>query len=85
MMSPMIATRPLSDSGWLPSAATELGYSDVIIGAQLGRAKNGITGRYATAPDPAMVAVVDRKSIALVKALDDTEADKIVKLASSEG
>jgi hypothetical protein len=32
-----------------------LGYSDLIIGALLGLAKKGITGRYATAPDPALV------------------------------
>lgn len=56
---------------WFASAATELGYSDLIIGALLGHAKKGITGRYATAPDPALVAAADRISVALAKALDD--------------
>ena len=59
---------------WFASAATELGYSDLIIGALLGHAKKGITGRYATAPDPALVAAADRISLALARALDDTSA-----------
>jgi integrase len=65
---------------WFASAATELGYSDLIIGALLGHAKKGITGRYATAPDPALVAASDRISTALALALDGKEADKIVRL-----
>jgi integrase len=68
---------------WFASAATELGYSDLIIGALLGHAKKGITGRYATAPDPALVAAADRISLALAMALDGTAMDKIVKLPSS--
>jgi integrase len=55
---------------WFASAATELGYSDLIIGALLGHAKRGITGRYATAPDPALVAAADKISLALASALD---------------
>ncbi len=65
---------------WFASAATELGYSDLIIGALLGHAKKGITGRYATAPDPALVAAADRISLALAKALDGTaEADNVIR------
>lgn len=65
---------------WFASAATELGYSDLIIGALLGHAKRGITGRYATAPDPALVAAADRISMALSLALDGETADNVVKL-----
>ena len=65
---------------WFASAATELGYSDLIIGALLGHAKKGITGRYATAPDPALVAAADRISLALATALDSTLANNVVKL-----
>lgn len=65
---------------WFASAATELGYSDLIIGALLGHAKKGITGRYATAPDPALVAAADRISLALAKGLDGTAgADNVVR------
>jgi integrase len=66
---------------WFASAATELGYSDLIIGALLGHAKKGITGRYATAPDPALVAAADRISLALALALDGKAAgDNVVKM-----
>jgi integrase len=65
---------------WFASAATELGYSDLIIGALLGHAKKDITGRYATAPDPALVAAADRITLALVNALDGTaETDNVVR------
>lgn len=64
---------------WFASAATELGYSDLIIGALLGHAKRGITGRYATAPDPALVAAADKISLALSAALDNDDSGKIVK------
>lgn len=65
---------------WFASAATELGYSDLIIGALLGHAKKGITGRYATAPDPVLIAAADRISLAIALALDGKRADKVVKL-----
>ncbi|HET7085936.1 MAG TPA: integrase arm-type DNA-binding domain-containing protein [Rhizomicrobium sp.] len=68
---------------WFASAATELGYSDLIIGALLGHAKKGITGRYATAPDPALVAAADKISTALALALDGNAGDKVVKLHSA--
>ncbi|MEI9995650.1 MAG: tyrosine-type recombinase/integrase [Rhizomicrobium sp.] len=58
---------------WFASAATELGYSDLIIGALLGHAKRGITGRYATAPDPALIAAADRIAVSLANALDGTD------------
>lgn len=67
---------------WFASADTELGYSDLIIGALLGHAKKGITGRYATAPDPALVATADRISLALARALDGALADNVVKLSA---
>jgi integrase len=67
---------------WFASAATELGYSDLIIGALLGHAAKGITGRYATAPDPALLAAADRISLRLSEALDGTEGAKVISLAS---
>jgi integrase len=65
---------------WFASGATELGYSDLIIGALLGHAKKGITGRYATAPDPALIAAADKISMALAMALDCTTVDNVVQL-----
>ena len=70
---------------WFASGATELGYSDLIIGALLGHAKKGITGRYATAPDPALVSAADKISLALAMALDDSTVDNVVRLPASAG
>ena len=70
---------------WFASGATELGYSDLIIGALLGHAKKGITGRYATAPDPALVAAADKISLALAMALDGSTVDNVVRLPASAG
>ena len=70
---------------WFASTATELGYSDLIIGALLGHAKKGITGRYATAPDLALVAAADRISLALALVLDGETADNVVKLSAVAG
>jgi len=66
---------------WFASAATELGYSDLIVGALLGHAKKGITGRYATAPDPALLVAADAVSRKLAEALDGPSEAKVVNLA----
>jgi len=55
---------------WYASAATELGYSDLVVGALIGHAKRGITARYATAPDPVLISAADRVSSHLLAALD---------------
>jgi integrase len=71
---------------WFASAAAELGYSDIIIGALLGHASRGITGRYATAPDPALVAAADRITIALAKTLDgQAPGDNVVSISQAVG
>ena len=67
---------------WFASAATELGYSDLIIGALLGHAARGITGRYATAPDPALLDAADRISLRLLGALDGAETEKVLHLVA---
>ena len=66
---------------WFASAATELGYSDLIIGGLLGHAKKGITGRYATAPDPALLVAADAVSRKLAEALDSPRRGQVVDLA----
>jgi integrase len=65
---------------WFASAATDLGYSDLIIGALLGHSARGVTGRYATAPDPALLAAADRISLRLSEALDGAESAKVISL-----
>lgn len=56
---------------WFASAGAELGYSDIVIGAIIGHAKKGVTGRYATAPDSALVYAADRIAQFLADALDN--------------
>jgi integrase len=71
---------------WFASAAAELGYSDIIIGALLGHASRGITGRYATAPDPALAAAADRITTALAKTLDgQAPGDNVVSISQAAG
>jgi len=70
------ADRRAPDPIRLARAAAELDNLDLIIGALLGHAKKGITGRYATAPDPALVAAADKISMALARALDGKPANK---------
>ena len=65
---------------WFASAAAELGYSDLTIGALLGHAKRGITARYATTPDPALCNAADKISLALADALDDKPATNVLQL-----
>ena len=66
---------------WFASAATELGYSDLIIGGLLGHSKRGITGRYATAPDPALLVAADAVSRKLADALDGPKDATVINLA----
>jgi integrase len=55
---------------WFASAAAEMNYSDFVIGGMLGHAKPGVTGRYANAPDSALLMAADRVSQRLAGALD---------------
>lgn len=54
---------------WFASAAAEMNYSDLVIGGLLGHAKRGITGRYANAPDSALVAAADAVSARIAAAI----------------
>ncbi len=47
---------------WFASAATELNFSELTIAGLLGHKVRGVTGRYATAPDSALLAAADRVS-----------------------
>ena len=55
---------------WFGNAATEMNYSDLIIGALLGHRPKGITGRYSGASDPALLAAADSIARRLGDALD---------------
>lgn len=67
---------------WFASAAAEMNYSDLVIGAMLGHAKRGVTGRYANTPDSALCAAADRVSQRLSEALDGRAGATVVSIAS---
>lgn len=54
---------------WYASAASEMNFSELTIAGLLGHAVKGVTARYATAPDSALVAAADRVSMRLEDAL----------------
>ena len=65
---------------WFASAAAEMNYSDFVIGGMLGHAKRGVTGRYANAPDSALLMAADRVSQKLLDALDGNRTGKVVQI-----
>jgi integrase len=64
---------------WFASAAAEMNYSDFIIGGMLGHSKRGITGRYANAPDSALLMAADRVSMRLAAALDGKPQSEVIQ------
>jgi integrase len=61
---------------WFASAAAEMNYSELTIAGLLGHRVRGVTARYATAPDRALVAAADRVSARIASVLDrDTAAE----------
>lgn len=67
---------------WFASAASEMNFSELTIAGLLGHAVKGVTARYATAPDSALVASADRVSLRLADALsgNQTALDNVVNL-----
>lgn len=54
---------------WYASAAAEMNYSELVIAGLLGHSARGVTGRYATTPDTALVSAADAVSRRLAEAL----------------
>jgi integrase len=57
---------------WYASAAADMNYSELTIAGMLGHKVKGVTARYATAPDSALVTAADAVSRRLASALDGT-------------
>jgi integrase len=66
---------------WYASCGAEMNISELLIAGLLGHRVRSVTGRYATAPDTALVAAADRVSLRLAEALDGTENAKVISLA----
>jgi len=58
---------------WYASAAAEMNYSELVIAGLLGHSVRGVTGRYATTPDSALVTAADAASRRLAEALDNVK------------
>jgi hypothetical protein len=58
-----------------------MNYSDFVIGGLLGHAKRGMTGRYANAPDAALILAADHVSQKLADALDCRATGKVVQFS----
>jgi site-specific recombinase XerD len=64
---------------WFASVATAMGYSELVIAGLLGHRVKGVTARYATAPDSALLAAADAVASSIANHLDDgTQADATV-------
>jgi integrase len=55
---------------WFASAATAMGYSELVIAGLLGHRVKGVTARYATAPDSALLAAADNVAGEIARHLD---------------
>lgn len=66
---------------WYASCAAELNISELLIAGLIGHRVRSVTGRYANAPDSALLAAADRVSLRLTEALDGTEGAKVISLA----
>ncbi len=66
---------------WFASAATEMNYSELTIAGLLGHTVKGVTARYATVPDSALLAAADRVSLRISEALDDKACGNVVSIA----
>lgn len=63
---------------WFASAAAEMNFSELTIAGLLGHAVKGVTARYATAPDSALVAASDRISARLSEVLEGKEKAALI-------
>ena len=67
----------------LASAATEMNYSELTIAGLLGHAVKGVTARYATVPDSALLAAADRVALRILQVLDGEAADNVVSITGA--
>jgi hypothetical protein len=57
-----------------------MNFSELVIAGLLGHTIHSVTGRYATAPDSALILAADRVSQRLADALDGKERGVVVQL-----
>jgi integrase len=68
---------------WFASAAAEMNFSELTIAGLLGHRVKGVTARYATAPDSALLAAADRVSLRIADVLDGcARATNVISLSA---
>jgi integrase len=68
---------------WFASAAAAMNFSELTIAGLLGHHVKGVTARYATAPDSALVAAADRVSLRISDALDSKTGATVISIAAT--
>ena len=68
---------------WFASAATEMNYSELTIAGLLGQSVKGVTARYATAPDSALLTAADRVALRISQVMDGEIADNVVSITGA--
>ncbi len=68
---------------WFASAAAAMEFSELTIAGLLGHTVKSITGRYANAPDSALVAAADRVSLRIADALNGRKVGKVVSITGA--
>lgn len=67
---------------WYASAAAEMNFSELTIAGLLGHRVKGVTARYATAPDSALLAAADRVSTRISEVLSGRSTERVVSIAT---
>ncbi len=68
---------------WFASAAAEMNFSELTIAGLLGHRVKGVTARYATAPDSALLAAADRVALRISETLDDTAGATVISIVAA--
>ena len=68
---------------WFASAAAEMNFSELTIAGLLGHRVKGVTARYATMPDSALLAAADRVALRISEILDDTAGATVISIGAA--
>lgn len=68
---------------WFASAAAAMDFSELTIAGLLGHTVKSVTGRYANAPDSALVAAADRVSLRITDAMNGRKVDNVVSITGA--
>lgn len=83
MVARSIARSNIAELSRVAAAATEMNHSELIIAGLLGHKVKGVTARYATAPDTALLSAADAISLQISQALDGVKSAKIIQFEAS--